>query len=494
MEEDKTVTQPQPVVETQPQQATTDSTPQTEEAKPISLSAKREAAREENLCFICGKVGHWKRECPLNPHQQQPKKEGEGKKKQPYRGGRKRKSRDEEDAEREAKKARGEEKEGPRMPNPDSGRDKSAPKRKITLLFGYSGKAYMGLQRNPEMTTVEGELEKALVKTGIISADNAGTFTKVSWQSCARTDKGVSALGNVVSFKAVLIEDFIAKLNENLPQDIRAFEFQRVGNAFNAKNKCTARRYHYVLPTSVFAPSKFNPAYSPDTPFVFDEKVRSAVNEMLQMYLGTNEYHNFTSGGGPKVAGDPSAQRVMISLEIGEPFVVDGIEYAEIIIHGQSFVLYQIRKMVAMVICLIRDGQPKSIINACFQPPKKNLPVAPALGLFLGKTFFESYNMRCSPHAPLTWEQSEELMQEFKRNIVLPHITNTNKTEGSYQTWLDNIDQNPFNYDFWRCTTKAEVLEKFPTWLQFGGPPEQCQYWVRLQEEEAEAAEVAEAN
>lgn len=34
-----------------------------------------------------------------------------------------------------------------------------------------------------------------LTKSGIISADNSGTFNKVGWQSCARTDKGVSALG-----------------------------------------------------------------------------------------------------------------------------------------------------------------------------------------------------------------------------------------------------------------------------------------------------------
>lgn len=51
--------------------------------------------------------------------------------------------------------------------------------------------------RNPGFKTIEGELEQQLVKTGIISADNSGSFSKVGWQSCARTDKGVSALGIV---------------------------------------------------------------------------------------------------------------------------------------------------------------------------------------------------------------------------------------------------------------------------------------------------------
>lgn len=80
-----------------------------------------------------------------------------------------------------------------------------------------------------------------------------------------------------------------------------------------------------------------HPKYDPNQKFVFDENVRAQVNEVLQVYLGTNEYHNFTSGGGPKRAGDPSAKRVMYSLEISEPFVVDGIEYAEVIIYGQRY-------------------------------------------------------------------------------------------------------------------------------------------------------------
>lgn len=149
----------------------------------------------------------------------------------------------------------------------------------------------------------------------------------------------------MISFKAVLIPNFIEKLNENLPADIRAFgmncckatvnipvEYQRVGNSFNAKKKCTGRRYHYILPTSVFAPTSMysfvvdipeanflieaHPKYDPEAKFVFDDSVRAAVNEVLQVYLGTNEYHNFTSGGGPKRAGDPSAKRVMFSLEV----------------------------------------------------------------------------------------------------------------------------------------------------------------------------------
>jgi tRNA pseudouridine(38-40) synthase len=54
---------------------------------------------------------------------------------------------------------------------------------------------------NPGFKTIESELERAIVKAGGIDEWNAGSFTKVNWQRCARTDKGVHACLNVVSLK-----------------------------------------------------------------------------------------------------------------------------------------------------------------------------------------------------------------------------------------------------------------------------------------------------
>lgn len=60
------------------------------------------------------------------------------------------------------------------------------------------------MQKNPAVKTIEGDLEKALFQTGRISAANYGSLAKVSWQRCARTDKGVSAQGQIVSLKVAL--------------------------------------------------------------------------------------------------------------------------------------------------------------------------------------------------------------------------------------------------------------------------------------------------
>ncbi|KAJ3337366.1 tRNA pseudouridine synthase 1 [Gonapodya sp. JEL0774] len=76
-------------------------------------------------------------------------------------------------------------------------------KRKVVLLMGYSGSGYQGMQVNPNARTIEGELWKALVDTECVSKLNADDPRKVAFMRAARTDKGVHALGQVVSLKMV---------------------------------------------------------------------------------------------------------------------------------------------------------------------------------------------------------------------------------------------------------------------------------------------------
>ena len=55
------------------------------------------------------------------------------------------------------------------------------------------------MQRNPGARTIEGELEKALFRAGAIAEGDLGDMWKIDWMRAARTDKGVSAMGQVRS-------------------------------------------------------------------------------------------------------------------------------------------------------------------------------------------------------------------------------------------------------------------------------------------------------
>ncbi|KAI0689380.1 pseudouridine synthase [Cytidiella melzeri] len=75
------------------------------------------------------------------------------------------------------------------------------PTRKIALKFTYDGTHYNGLEHQKDVTplpTVEETLWHALARTRLV--DREGDFDSHGWEKCGRTDRGVSAAGQVVSF------------------------------------------------------------------------------------------------------------------------------------------------------------------------------------------------------------------------------------------------------------------------------------------------------
>ncbi|NXP88409.1 TRUA synthase, partial [Passerina amoena] len=196
--------------------------------------------------------------------------------------------------------------------------NKKLPKRKIVLLMAYSGKGYHGMQRNvgsSQFKTIEDDLVCALVQSGCIPENHGEDMKKMSFQRCARTDKGVSAAGQIVSLKVRLIDDILEKINNHLPSHIRILGLKRVTGGFNSKNKCDARTYSYMLPTFAFAHKDHEVQ---EELYRLDRETLERVNQLLACYKGTHNFHNFTSQKGPR---DPSAKRYIMEMYCGEPFV-----------------------------------------------------------------------------------------------------------------------------------------------------------------------------
>jgi tRNA pseudouridine38-40 synthase len=96
------------------------------------------------------------------------------------------------------------------------------------------------MQMNDGVKTVEAEVERALFRAGCIARQNYGNLQKISWSRAARTDKGVSALAQLVSVKIGIPggeANAIHLVNQNLPRDIKCFDMVRVTKSFDAKNK-----------------------------------------------------------------------------------------------------------------------------------------------------------------------------------------------------------------------------------------------------------------
>uniref|UniRef100_A0A803LV62 Pseudouridine synthase I TruA alpha/beta domain-containing protein n=2 Tax=Chenopodium quinoa TaxID=63459 RepID=A0A803LV62_CHEQI len=125
-------------------------------------------------------------------------------------------------------------------------------RRKVAIFFAYCGVGYQGMQKNPGAKTIEGDLEEALFFAGAVPEADRGQPKRFDWARSARTDKGVSAVGQVVSGRFYVDPPgFVERLSSHLPPQIRIFGYKRVTPSFNAKKFCDRRRYVYLLP--VFA-------------------------------------------------------------------------------------------------------------------------------------------------------------------------------------------------------------------------------------------------
>ncbi|KAK4390866.1 tRNA pseudouridine synthase 1 [Sesamum angolense] len=129
-------------------------------------------------------------------------------------------------------------------------------RRKIAIFFAYCGVGYQGMQKNPGAKTIEGDLEEALYFSGAVPEADRGLPRRFDWARSARTDKGVSAIGQVVSGRFYVDPPgFVERLNSYLPPQIRIFGFKRVTASFNAKKFCDRRRYVYFIPVFALDPS-----------------------------------------------------------------------------------------------------------------------------------------------------------------------------------------------------------------------------------------------
>ena len=147
------------------------------------------------------------------------------------------------------------------------------------------------------------------------------------------------------------------------------------------------------------------------------------VREALSLFEGTRNYHNYTV---QKSFADPSAKRVIKSFVVTpNPILINGTEWLSLKVHGQSFMMHQIRKMVGMVALMVRCGSDLKRIAESYGPEKISIPKAPSLGLLLERPVFDSYNKRAKANLgrePIDFGRFTKEMDEFKQREIYERI------------------------------------------------------------------------
>ncbi|CCJ30624.1 unnamed protein product, partial [Pneumocystis jirovecii] len=145
------------------------------------------------------------------------------------------------------------------------------------------------------------------------------------------------------------------------------------------------------------------------------------VRDAFKIFEGSHNFHNFTVG---KPFNDKSVYRMIRSFTVSDPKVIQEIEWISLKVHGQSFMLHQIRKMVALIILVVRCGTPLSFISETFKSTRYNIPKAPSLGLLLEKPIFSGYNKRAESMNREIIDSSlyEKEIKRFKETYIYDKI------------------------------------------------------------------------
>jgi len=147
------------------------------------------------------------------------------------------------------------------------------------------------------------------------------------------------------------------------------------------------------------------------------------LQDALSLYEGTQNFHNYTI---QKTFRDPSAKRHIKSFRANpEPIQMRDTQWLSLRVHGQSFMMHQIRKMVGMAVMLVRCGTTLERIEESYGERRVSIPKAPGLGLLLERPVFDSYNVRVETYAkePIDFQKFEKEIAEFKDREIYSRMS-----------------------------------------------------------------------
>ncbi len=238
---------------------------------------------------------------------------------------------------------------------------------RCVCLVEYNGTYYYGFQLQTSLPTIQGEMEKALWKL---------TGEKSRVMAASRTDAGVHAKGQVVSFRTgspLPPETFINGLNYYLPRDIAVKAAYRVNDSFNVRRRALSREYnYYILNSRTRSPLREGFSY-----LVGGHLDIEAMNQACQALAGEHDFASFASSAG---VGIKNTIRRVYRAEMEK----DG-ELAVFNMVANSFLPHQVRNTVG---ALIRVGLGKMTVDEFYyiievKKPGLAGPTAPACGLCL---------------------------------------------------------------------------------------------------------------
>jgi tRNA pseudouridine38-40 synthase len=246
---------------------------------------------------------------------------------------------------------------------------------RIALALEYDGTNYFGFQWQANAPSIQGSVENALEKL---------TGEKIRVSGSSRTDTGVHARGQVVSFdtnSALSIEAFVHGMNHHLPEDIAVKSAHQVNDSFLVRSMTISREYnYYILNSRTRSPMASRFAYR-----VAGELDVTAMNRASQTLVGIHDFASFASD----ISDEMERSTVR---EVYRAKVVRDRDNVIFNIVANAFVRHQIRSTAGALVQVGSHRLSEAEFVSLLEAKKVGLagPTLPACGLCLERVNYPS--------------------------------------------------------------------------------------------------------
>jgi len=238
--------------------------------------------------------------------------------------------------------------------------------RNLKLTIAYDGTDFHGWQIQPELRTIQGELQAAFCKLFNHEVNITGS---------GRTDAGVHAHGQVANVETIRTMDTDAVLrgaNALLPVEIRVLSVEEVGPEFHARRSARSKTYEYhVWRNPIMSPFQCRYVYAFRYPL--DE---AAMDQGSRCFLGTHDFTSFCA------AATEIEDRTRTIFETSW----DRSENSWVFrIRGNGFLQYMVRTITGTLLEIGQGRRSPEQLPELFEARDRRLagPTLPAQGLHL---------------------------------------------------------------------------------------------------------------
>jgi len=240
----------------------------------------------------------------------------------------------------------------------------------IKLVLAYDGTDFHGWARQGGgLRTVQGVLEDALAR---IFGDTPALSV------AGRTDAGVHARGQVVSFSAVVDPGRVQRsLNRMLAPEVVVLRATQAREGFDARRGAAAREYRYLIDTDLW-PDPFSARFVWHRPGKLDV---DAMGRAAAYLVGEHDFASFCRTPSPPASTVRRLERLVVSARGNR---------VETTARANAFLHQMVRSLVGTLVAVGEGGIDADAMPEILKARDRAAagPVAPPHGLTLERVFY----------------------------------------------------------------------------------------------------------